>query len=81
MHGNVWEWVGDCWRPRAAGPPSDDPNSTSDCSRRVLRGGSWFNAAPFARSASRLSGDPDVRGTIAGFRVASDLVAEPAASR
>ena len=76
MHGNVWEWVSDCWSPRTGEAPS-----AADCTRRVLRGGSWFNAPAFARSASRLSGNPEVRGTIAGFRVASDVVAEPAAAR
>ena len=81
MHGNVWEWVGDCWSPRTAGAASAaPPPARADC-RRVLRGGSWFNAPAFARSASRLSGDADVLGTIAGFRVASDLVAQPAARR
>lgn len=74
MHGNVWEWVQDCWNDRPAAAPSNAAPVPGDCDRRVLRGGSWFNAASFARSASRLSGNPDVRGTIAGFRVAaSDL--------
>ena len=71
MHGNVWEWVEDCWSASHVGRPSSGAARTGgDCGRRVLRGGSWFNAASFARSASRLSGNPDVRGTIAGFRLA-----------
>ena len=75
MHGNVWEWVQDCWNDRPAGTPSGGAAPVGEgCDRNVLRGGSWFNSAAFARSASRLSGNPDVRGTIAGFRVAaSDL--------
>ena len=70
MHGNVWEWVEDCWNPGYAGAPNDGSAWTEgDCRRRVLRGGSWFNTSAFARSASRLSGNSTVRGNIAGFRV------------
>lgn len=70
MHGNVWEWVEDCWNPSYAGAPVDGSAwSQGDCGRRVLRGGSWFNPSEFARSASRTSGNATVRGNIAGFRV------------
>ena len=72
MHGNVWEWVRDCWNGSYEGAPGDGTAwTTGTCGRRVLRGGSWFNPASFARSASRLSGDAAVRGNIAGFRVAA----------
>ncbi|MCY4012711.1 MAG: SUMF1/EgtB/PvdO family nonheme iron enzyme [Gammaproteobacteria bacterium] len=72
MHGNVWEWVQDCWNARPAVSPPDNATTTrEDCDRRVLRGGSWLNSAEYARSTSRLSGNADVRGTIAGFRVAT----------
>lgn len=70
MHGNVWEWVEDCWNPNYAGAPVDGSTwAQGDCARRVLRGGSWFNPPAMARSAARLSGDATVRGNIAGFRV------------
>ena len=70
MHGNVWEWVRDCWNVDYSGAPGDSGAWTEgDCQRRVLRGGSWFNAAAFARSATRLSGGATMRGSIAGFRV------------
>ena len=52
MHGNVWRWVEDCWNESYKGAPSDGSAWTSgDCSRRVLRGGSWSNRARFLRSA------------------------------
>ena len=36
MHGNVWEWVEDCWNDSYQGAPSDGSAWTSgDCSRRV----------------------------------------------
>ena len=42
MHGNVWEWVEDCWNGSYAGAPSDGGAWRSgDCAKRVLRGGSW----------------------------------------
>ena len=42
MHGNVWEWVEDCWNGSYAGAPADgDAWRSGDCAKRVLRGGSW----------------------------------------
>ena len=70
MHGNVWEWVQDCWNASYENAPTDGgARGDGDCGRRMLRGGSWFNAQAFARTASRLSGEATVRGNIAGFRV------------
>lgn len=43
-----------------------------DSSDRVLRGGSWFYSAQFARVASRRSSDPTLRGGVVGFRLAFD---------
>ena len=42
MHGNVWEWVQDCWNGNYRGAPTDGSAwESGDCSERVLRGGSW----------------------------------------
>ena len=42
VHGNVWEWVGDCWNDDYHGAPSDGSAWTAgNCGRRVLRGGAW----------------------------------------
>ena len=42
VHGNVSEWVEDCWNDNYRGAPTDGSAWTvGDCSRRVLRGGSW----------------------------------------
>ena len=59
MHGNVWEWVEDCWSDSYAGAPTDGRAWTSgDCNRRVLRGGSWRYKPPALRSSFRFIGDP-----------------------
>jgi len=42
-----------------------------DAALRVRRGGSWFNAAWFCRSAYRNWGGPDDRSNDLGFRVAA----------
>ena len=62
MHGNVREWVEDCWNGSYAGAPSDGRAWRSgDCSRRVIRGGSWDDNPWYLRSAFRTgitSGSP-----------------------
>ena len=75
--GNVWEWVEDCYHDDYRGAPSDGSAWTTggDCSRRVIRGGSWADAGPIAvRSAMRDRSPPvggrDIR---VGFRVARTL--------
>jgi formylglycine-generating enzyme required for sulfatase activity len=46
MHGNVWEWVQDCWHDSYEGAPDDgaawEEADGGDCGRRVVRGGSWY---------------------------------------
>ena len=74
MLGNVWEWVQDCWNDGYAGAPSDGRVwERGDCSRRVLRGGSWFAGPRFLRSAARGRNTPDNRFSVNGFRIARNL--------
>ena len=74
MSGGVWEWNSDCWFKNHAGAPSDTRSREKQiCRSRVLRGGSWKNDASYARSASRLGYDTDVRYFVNGLRVARDL--------
>ncbi len=76
--GDVWQWTGDCWNESYAGAPTDGSAwSSGDCSRRVLRGGSWSNLPKIIRSAARSSEDAGNRSydyaSYAGFRVAMTL--------
>ncbi|MEL6662653.1 MAG: SUMF1/EgtB/PvdO family nonheme iron enzyme [Pseudomonadota bacterium] len=74
LHGNVWEWVEDCYRGTLKGQPEDgDPYTEENCSRRVLRGGSWGSNPQYLRSAFRLRYNPADRSNSIGFRVARTL--------
>ena len=75
VHGNVWEWVGDCYHESYVGAPPDGSawSASADCSRRVLRGGSWKDSARFLRSAVRQRYNPDYRDNDHGFRLARAL--------
>jgi formylglycine-generating enzyme required for sulfatase activity len=75
MHGNVWEWVEDCYHNNFKGAPADGSAWTEgDCSLRVLRGGSWGNDPPQLRSAYRIPETLGFRSSdLAGFRVARTL--------
>ena len=74
MHGNVWEWVEDCWNGDYKSAPGDSAARTSgDCSRHVLRGGSWYSGPLVLRSAVRDWHRSDYRLNVNGFRVARVL--------
>jgi len=73
MHGNVWEWTEDCFHNSYIGAPSDGSAwKDGKCSRRVLRGGSWYNKPRLIRSASRYRRAPSNRANLQGFRLAQD---------
>ena len=75
MHGNVWEWVQDCWNDSYVGAPSDGSAWTSgDCGSRILRGGSWFSVVPWVlRAADRDRTATGYRSGSLGFRVTRTL--------
>ena len=73
-HGNAWEWVQDCWNGSYAGAPTDGSAwESGDCSRRVLRGGSWYDIPGGLRSASRIRNSTAERDISCGFRMARTL--------
>ena len=74
VHGNVSEWVQDCWDENYVGAPSDGrAREIGDCSRQVMRGGSWGSAPRFLRSTYRGRNAAGNRGYGLGFRIARSL--------
>ncbi|MBT5034390.1 MAG: formylglycine-generating enzyme family protein [Rhodospirillaceae bacterium] len=82
MHGNVGEWVDDCFFSGYQGAPTDGranfnsrnvSSSWPVCKNRVIRGGSWRDTPSNIRSASRRGNDKNDRYSNYGFRIARDL--------
>jgi formylglycine-generating enzyme required for sulfatase activity len=74
MHGNIWEWVQDCWHENYNQAPSDgsawaNPRENGGNSSRVKRGGGWYQYARFCRSASRNCGCTGSHYGYVGFRL------------
>lgn len=76
MHGNVWEWVEDCWDESYAGLPLDGTaRTTENCVFRIIRGGSMGGLPRHLRSDSRARARAYLNyrfGTI-GLRVARSI--------
>ncbi len=75
-HGNVYEWVEDCWHSGYQGAPSDGSAWTSGgvCQVRILRGGSYDDTPVLVRSANRDGNITDDRTNLfSGIRVARTL--------
>ena len=74
VHGDVWEWTEDCYHDSYVVAPSDGSAFIiSDCSTRVLRGGSWVNVPRHLRAADRDWGAPGYRINYLGFRLGRTL--------
>jgi formylglycine-generating enzyme required for sulfatase activity len=74
MHGNVRQWVEDCFHASYAGAPADGSAwKDADCAARVQRGGAWGYRPANLRSAHRDGIELTWRRNFAGFRVARAL--------
>jgi formylglycine-generating enzyme required for sulfatase activity len=78
FHGNVREWVEDCFSLYSATPRDGSPMTKVNCKTRTIRGGSWSNITDDAewhqRSAARDASSPQSGwGGDHGFRVARTL--------
>ncbi|CAL8981442.1 Serine/threonine-protein kinase pkn1 [Rhodoplanes serenus] len=75
MHGNLAEWTADCWSDSHAGAPASAAvaRRDGDCTRRVLRGGSWVDDQRRLRAAYRTMLGTGDRSAIVGFRVMRTL--------
>jgi formylglycine-generating enzyme required for sulfatase activity len=70
LGGNVWEWVSD-WYGAYPSSPQSNPRGPTSGSRRVVRGGSWYEYDQSAvRTAYRDSRAPSHSNSDVGFRCA-----------
>jgi formylglycine-generating enzyme required for sulfatase activity len=81
MHGNVWQWVEDCYHLSYRGMPEPSRaegtawiQGCDERGRRVLRGGSWIDAPRTLRAADRGGSPPEMRYAYVGLRVARRLL-------
>jgi formylglycine-generating enzyme required for sulfatase activity len=81
MHGNVWQWVEDCYHLSYRDMPEASRTAgvawTRACDereRRVLRGGSWIDDPRTLRAADRGGSPPEMRYAYVGLRVARTLL-------
>ena len=77
VHGNVWEWVEDCWHNSYKGAPDDGSvwgeEELGNCERRVVRGASWNGYRNQLSSTIRDSHKPSLWSIGLGFRLAVDV--------
>jgi formylglycine-generating enzyme required for sulfatase activity len=74
MHGNVFDWIEDCWNDNYQGAPTDgSPWTMADCNGRVIRGGVWDSGSQELRSAHRGGNRYYNRNVGTSFRVARTL--------
>jgi formylglycine-generating enzyme required for sulfatase activity len=73
IHGNVWEWVQDCYQETYTLAPPHGSSESQECNSRVVRGGSWINGSDGLASATRKGFNPDDRYLHFGFRVGRTL--------
>jgi len=75
MHGNVSQWVEDCWHDdyTAMAPADGSAWLDGDCNGRVLRGGSWGDSEVELRSAARTGEYKSNSSYNDGLRVARSL--------
>jgi formylglycine-generating enzyme required for sulfatase activity len=74
VHGNVYDWVEDCWNDNYDGAPSDGSAwMGGSCNGHVLRGGAYSRNAQTARSAARIWSGSSTRLIYMSVRVARTL--------
>jgi formylglycine-generating enzyme required for sulfatase activity len=74
IHGNVSEWVADCWIDNYKNAQATVvPRTVESCKRRVFRGGTWHNEGQYLRSAYRYGYIAGFKLSGLGFRVARQL--------
>jgi formylglycine-generating enzyme required for sulfatase activity len=76
VHGNVYDWLEDCYHNAYLGAPVDGAawTGSGDCTNRVIRGGAWLDVPWGLRSANRWAALTTTRNSSIGFRVARTLL-------
>lgn len=74
VHGNVWEFTDTPWQDSHLNANKDGTSSHAISPWIVTKGGSWFDAAIWARSASRKKRLFEEMDTNLGFRVVRELM-------
>ncbi|GHU58755.1 hypothetical protein FACS189411_14680 [Bacteroidia bacterium] len=71
MHGHVDEWVLDSWNstPYGTGAITDPVSPNPSSYYHVMRGGDWYFAGHYCRSACRFFNTPSYASYFTGFRV------------
>lgn len=76
MHGNVAEWVQDCYQDNHVGASAEGAaRVVEDCQDFVIRGGSWLSDPIGLRSANRAKGSGSARFNTIGFRLLREIPA------
>lgn len=71
MSGNVWEWVEDIYqKDYYSTTPLHSPKGPLAGTKRVIRGGSWYNDQKNVRASIRSSDEPGYNSINIGFRLA-----------
>ncbi|TNF98437.1 MAG: hypothetical protein EP297_08030 [Gammaproteobacteria bacterium] len=74
VHGNVAEWTQDCYNPNYEGaPPDGSAWHKGDCSKRIVRGGSYSGAATAATVTRRDKFNGRARLDHIGFRLVREF--------
>ncbi len=75
MHGNVSEWLQDCWHDSYENAPNNGKAWTENCSdsyKRITRGGTWILPAKDMAANNRSRANKHLTINDLGFRVAQD---------
>ena len=72
LAGNVWEWVNDWYADSFRRDDVRNPRGPENGTRKVVRGGGWYDQADRIAATKRMYADPAQRSDDTGFRCAAD---------
>jgi formylglycine-generating enzyme required for sulfatase activity len=72
LAGNVWEWVNDWYADSFRRDDVRNPRGPENGTRKIVRGGGWYDQADRIAATKRMYADPAQRSDDIGFRCAAD---------